>query len=31
MTYAFSPMVPQRSTVCDVNMIEPNAPSTLTA
>jgi hypothetical protein len=31
MTYAFSPMVPQRSTVCEVNMIEPNAPSTLTA
>jgi hypothetical protein len=24
-------MVPQRSTVCEVNMIEPNAPSTLTA
>jgi len=31
MTYAFSPMVPQRSTVCEVNMIEPNAPSTFTA
>ena len=30
MTYAFSPTVPQRSTVCEVNMIEPNAPSTLT-
>ena len=31
MTYAFSPMVPQNSTVCQVNMIEPNALSTLTA
>lgn len=30
MTYAFLPMVPQRSTACEVNMIEPNAPSTLT-
>jgi hypothetical protein len=31
MTYAFLPMVSQRSTVCKVNMIEPNAYSTLTA
>ena len=31
MTYAFLPMVPQRSTECEVNMIEPNAASTLTA
>ena len=31
MTYAFLSMVPQRSPVCEVNMIEPNAPSTLTA